>query len=76
MAGWQHGCLVLGLKMVLSLDFPNVLGNKSTIWVYGWKKCYNENVAAGKEFSPHKAHRPGQNGAVVEIRVDQGGYGN
>lgn len=60
--------------MVPSLDFPNVLANKSTFWVYGWEKRCNENET-GEEIPPCKAHRAVQNGAVVGIRVDQGGCG-
>lgn len=29
---------VLGLKMVLSLDFPNMLANKPTFWGFEWEK--------------------------------------
>lgn len=63
--GWQHCCLVLGLKMVLSLDWPQVLASKSTFRVQGGRSVVM-NVWQ-EETSPGKHSGQGR-GAVVGIR--------
>ena len=73
--GWHRCCLVLGLKTVLGLYFPNVLANKSVFWVYGWNECHSEDLV-GEEIPAGKAHRSGQSGAVMGFSLELEGCGH
>lgn len=53
---------VLGLKMVLSLDFPNILANKPTFWGFEWEK-YQWNVAR-EEISADKVQGQDRMGGI------------
>lgn len=63
--GWQHCCLVLGLRMVLSLDWPQVLASKSTFRVQGGRSVVMS--VWQEETSPGKHSGQGR-GAVVGVR--------